>query len=154
MNIVTLEAQPELELNDAVRAYRPRGELLYASFDAAALDGLVETATTANARAIVVNLPDVRFISAHAMGDLMALERRLGQSWCMLVLLVENVSLRELLLGAGLNRRCVIAASRGELIERLQLITNPPDEGLTEEALAEARTANVSIEDILREANL
>jgi len=149
----TLEARPDLELNAAVRAFSPTGDLTYARLDAPSLDRVAEAVATGAPRAVVIDLLGAASVSNAALGDLLELRRRLVDSHVMLFLLAENPILREFLAGIDFRRYFVIVGSRDELTERLQLATNPPDD-VTEDDLAAARAANVSIEDILREVGL
>src|SRR5262245_54581910 len=118
----TLESRPDLELNSAVRAFGPTADLTYARLDEQSLDRVVQAAAAGDLRAIVVDLGQAAYISTDAIGDLLALKRRLSRGYCVLVVLAENPTLREFFAGAELNRRFVIAGSRAELTDRLQFI--------------------------------
>lgn len=149
----TLESRPDLELNNAVRAFSPTGDLSQSRLDEQALDLVVSAGSVDETRAIVVDLGKASYVSANTMGDLVTLHRQLSRARCQLLVLAENPTLRELFIGAALNRYFIITGSRAELSERLELVTHPPED-VTEQELDAVLAENLTIEDVLREGNL
>jgi anti-anti-sigma regulatory factor len=160
MNVPEIESRPQLEINPAVRAFglprEPHNGLRH-FLDEPGIEEIVR-AVPENTRVVIIDLRQVRHLSADTLVALIALRKRLARLPSQLVLYAEDAGLRTALRDAEMERFCLIVGSERELTERVgELCLDPrtddtePPPAITAEDLAAARTAGITLDDIIRE---